>query len=160
MQEAEADLEKLRIMGLAIAGLRIALAAVWTREVAVSGSMSLCRYVAMSLRMSVGSSAEEEKVGSSQLERWNAARREEQRKIVLPLWHWRFAYNRPRANSTDTGASHLRCGLVICTMRSMLERMRGIIGRTARKTNYRGTRGTRAVLNRQPQRASNRQPLT
>lgn len=32
MQEAEADLEKLRIMGLAIAGLRIALAAVWTRE--------------------------------------------------------------------------------------------------------------------------------
>jgi len=46
MQEAEADLEKLRTMGLAIAGLRIALAAVWTRE--VGG----CKweYVAMSLR--------------------------------------------------------------------------------------------------------------
>lgn len=85
--------------------------------------------------MSVGSSAEEEKVGSSRLERSNVARREEQRKIVLPLWHWRFAYNRPRANSTDTGASHFRCGLVICTMR-------GITRRTARETNYRGTRGT------------------
>jgi hypothetical protein len=54
MQEAEADLEKLRIMGLAIAGLRIALAAVWTREVAVSGSMSLCRYVAKDVGRLVG----------------------------------------------------------------------------------------------------------
>ena len=53
MQEAEADLEKLRIMGLAIAGLRIALAAVWTREVAASGSMSV-RYVAKDVGRLVG----------------------------------------------------------------------------------------------------------
>ena len=133
MQEAEADLEKLRIMGLAIAGLRIALAAVWTR--------GGCKWEYVG--MSVGSLVVEEKVGSSRLERSNVARREEQSKIVLPLWHWHFAYNRPRANSTDTGASHFRCGLVICIVRGAprIDNATDACSSYSANRRYRGTGG-------------------
>lgn len=141
MQEAEADLENLRIMGLAIAELRIAFGGgVWTRRegwLLVVVGLSLC----MSLRYVGRSAAEEEKV--SKFERmWRADgwwwRKQDRGKVnsrrsrsgaglvllLLLLWHWTVScFQPPKGKLNDTGASQFGCGLVKCIVRGTLERV-------------------------------------